>query len=114
MGIKETLAAWLKPKDLSLVLEIEGNISGINEATYGKYYEMLEPKYAGRTVVLISGNQTDDGKTKFYVTPSIRGRRDNIAWEELSSLYPGALQITYYLESKYERDTIKAFAASTS
>ena len=109
----ETLKAWFKPKDLSLVLEIEGTIDGgMSAATHGRYYEMLEPKYAGRTVVLVGGHQTDDGKTKFYVKPAIRGKKDNITWEELRNLYPQASYVTYYLESKSERNRIKAYAAS--
>ncbi|HLC71530.1 MAG TPA: hypothetical protein VJI32_05965 [Candidatus Nanoarchaeia archaeon] len=109
----ETLKAWFKPKDLSLVLEIEGTIDGgMSAATHGRYYEMLEPKYAGRTVVLVGGDQTGDSKTKFYVTPSIRGQKDNITWDELRNLYPSATHIIYYLESKSERNTIKVYAAS--
>ena len=89
MNIIEIFEAWFKPKDLSLVLEIEGTIDGgMSAVMYGKYYEMLEPKYAGRTVVLVGGHQTDDGKTKFYVEPAIRGKKDNITWEELRNLYP--------------------------
>ena len=118
MNITEKLKAWLKPKDLSLVLEIEGTLvednSGILSALNGKYYNMLEPQYGGRTVVLVFDNETDDRKTRFYVTPSIRGRRDNITWEEFKALYPKTPHLCYFLERKGDRDTIKVFAASTS
>ncbi len=116
MNIKETLEAWLRPKDLSLVLEIEGplveNGSSFLSAMFGKYYELLKPKYAGRYVILVTGNQTSDGKNRFYVEPAIRGRKDNITWEEFRNLYSKG-SFYYYLESKMERATPRCLAGAS-
>lgn len=135
MGIKETIKAWLQPKDLSLILEIEtprvayqkklpgfpvngmDGPSEVNMATvdqnmkfYFRYLELLEEKYAGKYLVIINGNETNDQKTRFYVEPAIRGKTGNITWDELNALYPDSSPHQFPIHKKKDRDRIYATA----
>lgn len=132
MGIKERIDAWLKPKDLSLILEIEETprvayqenlpgfqkgLSDINEAIlkqsenfYFQHVEMLREKYGGRRLVIINGNETDDGKTRFYIEPAIRGKADNLTEEEFGTLFPKATHHGFYIERKKDLGRVYATA----
>lgn len=136
MGIKETIKAWLQPKDLSLILEIdtpkvayqqklpglsqgafldgpsEVSIATVeqNQIFYWRHLEMLEQKYGGRYLVIINGNETEDGKTRFYVEPAIRGKTGNITWDELNALYPDSSPHQFPIPKKKDHDRIYATA----
>lgn len=135
MGIKETIEAWLQPKDLSLILEIEptprvayqltfpgfsegGFLDGPsalsvatveqNQHCYYRHLEMLERNYGGKFLVIINGNETNDGKTRFYVEPAIRGKIGNITWDEFNALYPNASPHTFYINKDRDKGIILA------
>lgn len=133
MAIKETIQAWLRPKDLSLILEIEStprvayqkNLPGFSEGGflegpsassvaiveqnrqfYWSHTKILQRKYGGRYLIIINGNETNDEKTRFYVEPAIRGKIGNIAWAELNELFPNATPHSFYLPKENDRDRI--------
>lgn len=137
MGIKETLKAWLQPKDLSLILEIETPrvayqqklpglsqgafvdgpsakslaIHGQNQSFYFQRLGMLAQEYGDSNVIVINGNETEDGKTRFYVEPAIRGKTGNITRDELKALYPDASLHLFYILKERDKDRILALTS---
>ena len=129
MRIKETIKAWLQPKDLSLILELETppvayqqKLPGLpqdafldgpsekdlaiynqNQFFYFQRFGMFAQEYDRRNVIVINGNETDDGKTRFYVEPAIPGKTGNITWDELKALNPNACPATFYIHKDQSR-----------
>ena len=73
---------------------------------YFQHLNLLEKEYGGKHVIIINGNETTDGKTKFYIEPAIRGKSGNLTRDEFNVLYPNASPHGFYIHKERDKGRI--------